>query len=62
LTSLADEYTPSTDNILDAFASDEDPTLDVRTSIARSYHRLDPKTPAPIRLTLGTRATAIALG
>ncbi|WP_234380794.1 AfsR/SARP family transcriptional regulator, partial [Streptomyces sp. NRRL F-5122] len=42
LTSLADEYTPSTDNILDAFASDEDPTLDVRTSIARSYHRLDP--------------------
>lgn len=54
LASLADEYASCTDNILDAFGSDEDPALDVRASIARSYHRLDSEAACLFRV-LGTR-------
>ncbi|MER7743621.1 BTAD domain-containing putative transcriptional regulator [Streptomyces sp. NPDC096538] len=43
LTSLADEYTASGCSVLDAFTSEEDPVLDVRASIARSYRLLDPE-------------------
>ncbi|MGW0086703.1 BTAD domain-containing putative transcriptional regulator [Streptomyces sp. NPDC003393] len=46
LASLADEYASPEHRVLDAFASEEDPVLDVRASIARSYHRLDPETAA----------------
>ncbi|MFJ9729375.1 BTAD domain-containing putative transcriptional regulator [Streptomyces sp. NPDC101209] len=41
LASLADEYSASEHRVLDAFASHEDPVLDVRASIARSYGLLD---------------------
>ncbi|MEV0186073.1 BTAD domain-containing putative transcriptional regulator [Streptomyces sp. NPDC050625] len=43
LTSLADEYARSEHNALDPFTSEEDPVLDVRASIARSYRLLDPE-------------------
>ncbi|MBG7697572.1 winged helix-turn-helix domain-containing protein [Streptomyces sp. MC1] len=49
LASLADEYTASEHSILDAFTSDEDPVLDVRASIARSYHMLDPESASLFR-------------
>ncbi|MFJ9729512.1 BTAD domain-containing putative transcriptional regulator [Streptomyces sp. NPDC101209] len=50
LTSIADEYTSSENRVLDAFASVEDPMLDVRASIARSYRRLDPEAAALFRV------------
>ncbi|MET8648069.1 BTAD domain-containing putative transcriptional regulator [Streptomyces sp. NPDC004675] len=49
LASLADEYAPSEHDVLDAFASEEDPVLDVRASIARSYRRLDPEAASLLR-------------
>ncbi|GGY10467.1 hypothetical protein GCM10010510_65480 [Streptomyces anandii JCM 4720] len=54
LTSLADEYAPSEHDILDAFTSEEDPVLDVRASIARSYHQLDSEAASLFRA-LGAR-------
>ncbi|WP_327419926.1 transcriptional regulator [Streptomyces sp. NBC_01230] len=41
LASLADEYAAFEHSALDAFVSEEDPVLDVRDSIARSYRLLD---------------------
>lgn len=49
LTSLADEYEAPERGTLDAFASDEDQALDVRTSITRSYRLLDTETAALFR-------------
>jgi hypothetical protein len=41
LESLVDEYESAERSVLDAFTSEEDPTLDVRASIMRSYRLLD---------------------
>ncbi|MCZ4602359.1 BTAD domain-containing putative transcriptional regulator [Streptomyces sp. Lzd4kr] len=41
LESLAAEYESAGSSALDAFTADEDPSLDVRASLARSYSRLD---------------------
>ncbi|WP_411093330.1 BTAD domain-containing putative transcriptional regulator [Streptomyces sp. 049-1] len=49
LVSLADEYATPGQNSLDAFASEEDPVLDVRTSISRSYRLLDKETASLLR-------------
>ncbi|MGQ4421725.1 BTAD domain-containing putative transcriptional regulator [Streptomyces violaceoruber] len=49
LVSLADEYATPGQNSLDAFASEEDPVLDVRTSISRSYRLLDRETASLLR-------------
>ncbi|MGW5658565.1 BTAD domain-containing putative transcriptional regulator [Streptomyces sp. NPDC003758] len=49
LASLADEYEAPEHSTLDAFASDEDQTLDVRESITRSYRLLDTETAALFR-------------
>ncbi|MFW6690670.1 BTAD domain-containing putative transcriptional regulator [Streptomyces sp. MAR4 CNX-425] len=49
LASLADEYQAPGLRALDVFASDEDPALDVRASLARSYRLLDPETAALFR-------------
>jgi DNA-binding SARP family transcriptional activator len=49
LASLADEYEAPEHSTLDAFASDEDQTLDVRESITRSYRLLDTEAAALFR-------------
>ncbi|EPD63539.1 hypothetical protein HMPREF1211_02666 [Streptomyces sp. HGB0020] len=49
LASLADEYEAPGHCTLDAFASEEDQTLDVRASLARSYRLLDTETAALFR-------------
>lgn len=43
LASLADEYAQPEQSALEAFTSEEEPVLDVRASIARSYRLLDPE-------------------
>ncbi|MGW2338583.1 BTAD domain-containing putative transcriptional regulator [Streptomyces sp. NPDC001685] len=43
LHTLADEYEASGNSALDAFTSEDDPVLDVRASLARSYRLLDPE-------------------
>ncbi len=49
LASLADEYAPTEHSVLDAFANEEAPVLDVRASIARAYRLLAPQTVSPFR-------------
>ncbi len=56
LEALAAEYTSAGSSVLDAFSGDEDPSLDVRASIMRSYLTLD-REPARLFRTLSTLGT-----
>jgi DNA-binding SARP family transcriptional activator len=49
LISLADEYASSEQNDQEAVISEEDPVLDLRASIARSYRLLDEEAGSPFR-------------
>ncbi|MFH8447065.1 BTAD domain-containing putative transcriptional regulator [Streptomyces sp. NPDC018026] len=60
LASLADEYAPCGHGVLDAFAGDEDPVLDVRASIARSYGLLDPEAASLFRALSGVPGAMFA--